>query len=109
MLLSLTERGHEVVGEIVARHVERERELLSALSQREQDQLAGLLRKLLIGLDDVPPEAASRPVRSTEFSPQGTGLTKGLVAPSQQSSQVTHWTEASPLVGGGGCGRRPPG
>lgn len=72
VLLSLTKRGHEVVGEIVARHVERERELLSALSQREQDQLAGLLRKLLIGLDDVPPVAASRPVRSTEFSPRWT-------------------------------------
>jgi DNA-binding MarR family transcriptional regulator len=67
VLISLTERGREVVDEVVARHVERE--LLSVLSQREQDQLAGLLRKLLIGIDDVPPEAASRPVRSTDFSP----------------------------------------
>ena len=67
MLISLTERSREVVDEVVARQVERE--LLWALSQREQGQLAGLLRKLLIRLDDVPPEAASRPVRSTDFSP----------------------------------------
>ena len=67
VLISLTERGREVVDEVVARQVERE--LLWALSQREQGQLAGLLRKLLIRLDDVPPEAASRPVRSTDFSP----------------------------------------
>ena len=69
VLISLTERGREVVDEVVARQVERERELLWALSQREQGQLAGLLRKLLMRLDDVPPEAASRPVRSTDFSP----------------------------------------
>jgi DNA-binding MarR family transcriptional regulator len=67
VLISLTERSREVVDEVVARQVERE--LLWALSQREQGQLAGLLRKLLIRLDDVPPEAASRPVRSTDFSP----------------------------------------
>src|SRR3954469_16686463 len=56
-LIALTERGRELVERAIPAHLENERRLLSALSPAEQEQLAGLLRKLLVAL-----EGASAPV-----------------------------------------------
>lgn len=54
VLITLTDRGRQLVDEIVVDHVGHERELLASLSEDEQAQLADLLRKLLIGLGDAP-------------------------------------------------------
>ena len=56
VLISLTDRGRELVDEVVVSHLDRGIGLLSPLTGAEQDKLAALLRKLLIGLGDVPAE-----------------------------------------------------
>ncbi|MDT7725915.1 MAG: hypothetical protein QOI21_2491 [Actinomycetota bacterium] len=52
VLVTLADRGRELIDEIIVDHVELEAKLLNVLSSSEQEQLAGLLRKLLIGLGD---------------------------------------------------------
>ena len=52
-LITLTEAGRELIDTLTAAHLANERRILAALSQDEQDRLAGLLRKLLLGL---PPD-----------------------------------------------------
>jgi DNA-binding MarR family transcriptional regulator len=47
-LVALTDRGLGLVDTSVADHLENERRLLGALDEKEQSQLAGLLRKLLL-------------------------------------------------------------
>lgn len=54
VLITLTDRGRSLVDEVVADHLDNERRLLAPLTEEEQDQLAGLLRKLLAGLGDAP-------------------------------------------------------
>jgi DNA-binding MarR family transcriptional regulator len=49
--VDLTERGRELVEEVVPAHLDNQARLLSALSAQEQDTLAGLLRKLLLSLE----------------------------------------------------------
>ena len=56
VLITLTPAGRRLVGRLLGPHVQRERELLSGLTDREVSQLAGLLRKALVGLGDVAPE-----------------------------------------------------
>lgn len=48
----LTPRGLALVDEAVVRHYANEDDLLEPLSDKERHQLAGLLRKLLIHLED---------------------------------------------------------
>lgn len=55
VLITITDRGRQLVDDVVVDHVDLEARLLTPLSAREQDQLAVLLRKLLTGLGDVPP------------------------------------------------------
>jgi DNA-binding MarR family transcriptional regulator len=50
-LIELTDRGRELVDRVVVEHWANEDRLIGALSQRERNQLVGLLRKLLISLD----------------------------------------------------------
>lgn len=57
VLITLTDRGRRLVGEALAGHVANEARLLDPLSGKEQQQLAALLRKLLLGLGDQPPAA----------------------------------------------------
>lgn len=52
--ITLTEEGLRLVDDVVAHHVELEARLLGALAPDEQDQLAGLLRRLLVSLGDAP-------------------------------------------------------
>ncbi|PSL01589.1 DNA-binding MarR family transcriptional regulator [Haloactinopolyspora alba] len=61
VLITLTEHGHQVVDDTVADHLDRERQLLAALRPEEQEQLAGLLRTLLLGLGDTAPERPAPP------------------------------------------------
>lgn len=56
VLVTLTDEARELIDDVVVGHLELETTLLGALSPDEQDQLAGLLRKLLIGLDDGSPD-----------------------------------------------------
>lgn len=55
VLITLTDCGRQLVDEVVVDHVDLETQLLTTLSPTEQEHLAGLLRKLLTGLGDVPP------------------------------------------------------
>lgn len=55
VLIALTERGRELIDRVVVHHVDLEAKLLSKLSDRDQDDLAGLLRKLLTSLGDYSP------------------------------------------------------
>jgi DNA-binding MarR family transcriptional regulator len=52
VLITLTPAGRKLVDEVVVAHTAYEAGLLSALSPRQRDQLAGLLRTLLVGLGD---------------------------------------------------------
>ncbi len=49
-LITLTEAGHELLDTAIEAHVANEHRLLAALTTAEQVELAGLLRKLLLGL-----------------------------------------------------------
>ena len=49
-LISLTEAGRARIDAVTEAHMANEARLLSALSASEQEQLAGLLRKLRLGL-----------------------------------------------------------
>jgi DNA-binding MarR family transcriptional regulator len=49
-LITLTEAGHALLDTVIDAHVANEHRLLEALSTTEQRELAGLLRKLQLGL-----------------------------------------------------------
>jgi DNA-binding MarR family transcriptional regulator len=51
LLVALTPEGRRVVDAAAPDHLDNERELLAALTPAEQEQLGGLLRKLLLGLE----------------------------------------------------------
>lgn len=53
VLISLSERGLQLVNEVVEHHLANERRLLEGLSATERDQLTALLRRLLITLGDT--------------------------------------------------------
>ncbi|MCU1373926.1 MAG: MarR family transcriptional regulator [Actinomycetia bacterium] len=53
VLVRLTEQGLATVDEVVLAHVAMERELLAALSSRQERDLAGLLRTMLLAFGDA--------------------------------------------------------
>ena len=53
MLVELTGAGEEVLDQAVTANTGREKELLANLTEREQKALAGLLKKLLAGLEST--------------------------------------------------------
>ena len=56
VIVHLTEAGRAKVDEVSETHMATERAILSALSPTQRDQLAGLLKKVLVSLgDDAPP------------------------------------------------------
>jgi DNA-binding MarR family transcriptional regulator len=63
-LISLTPAGRELIDGVTEAHLANERRLLEALSSAERHRLAGLLRKLLLGL---PPHQTS-PSRQSHAS-----------------------------------------
>jgi DNA-binding MarR family transcriptional regulator len=52
-LIALTDKGRELIDGLTPAHLANEDRLLAALSAGEREQLAGLLRKLLLGLPEV--------------------------------------------------------
>jgi DNA-binding MarR family transcriptional regulator len=52
VLIALTDDGRERIDATTADHLANERRLLAGLTAEEQDQLAGLLRRLRLGLPD---------------------------------------------------------
>lgn len=60
VIVRLTERGLALVDEVVHSHLATEREILAALSRRQQDDLARLLRAALLGLGDRPTDDHGR-------------------------------------------------
>lgn len=54
VIVALTEAGRGKVDEVSTSHMDTERGLLAALTPKQQDQLAALLRTVLLGLDDTP-------------------------------------------------------
>ncbi|GGS34896.1 MULTISPECIES: MarR family winged helix-turn-helix transcriptional regulator [Actinokineospora] len=54
VVITLTESGWTAVEDVLEHHVSHEERALSCLNADEQRELARLLRKLLIGLGDVP-------------------------------------------------------
>jgi hypothetical protein len=55
-MVRLTSAGFDLVEDIVGAHLETERQILTALSARQQHELAGLLRTSLLALGDRPAE-----------------------------------------------------
>jgi DNA-binding MarR family transcriptional regulator len=49
-LITLTAAGRKLVDKVTAAHLENERRLLESLSPSDRQRLAGLLRKLMLGL-----------------------------------------------------------
>jgi DNA-binding MarR family transcriptional regulator len=66
-LVGLTDRGLELVDAAVTDHLENEERLLGALDVGEREQLAGLLRKLLLS----PPFHELDPAASPDPEPDG--------------------------------------
>ncbi len=52
VIVRLTKQGLDIVDEVVITHMETEREILAALSPRQQHDLARLLRTTLLALGD---------------------------------------------------------
>lgn len=72
--ITLSEAGRSIIDRILALHVANEAHLLASLDAAEQNQLAMLLRTLLIGLGDSPaPPVDKRAV--------GTGGTQARTSP----------------------------
>jgi DNA-binding MarR family transcriptional regulator len=59
LAVELTADGHELVDRHVGEHVDGERQMLAALSERERAQLTRLLRKLLEHLESSRPSGRS--------------------------------------------------
>lgn len=53
-LVTLSAKGRHLIDGALDRHLANEQRLLSALTAREQQQLNGLLRKLLVAFEDYP-------------------------------------------------------
>ena len=54
VVITLTRNGWALIEDVLVDHVNHEEHLLACLSADEQQQLATLLRTLLVGLGDVP-------------------------------------------------------
>ena len=57
VLITLTDRGRDLVDKALGDHVANEARMIDSLSPTEQERLAKLLRKMLTALGDVPPGA----------------------------------------------------
>lgn len=82
MLVSLTPAGKRLIDRVLGPHFENERRLLASLTAQEQEQLVGLLRRLLIEFeDDAPPGR----VRSLAGSPATASSSRRRPASSARS------------------------
>jgi DNA-binding MarR family transcriptional regulator len=86
-LVALTGRGRELVDAAVVDHLENEQRLLGALDAGEREQLAGLLRKLLLSppFRELDPAAD---VRDTELAGEHLGRDVGNFRRKPRSSRT---------------------
>jgi DNA-binding MarR family transcriptional regulator len=72
LLVGLTRKGRALVSRVGPSHLETERRLLAALTDEEQAELARLLRKLLIGLEErfASADASPHPTAHTRRAPE---------------------------------------
>jgi DNA-binding MarR family transcriptional regulator len=92
LLVGLTRKGRALVRRVGPSHLETERRLLATLTPQEQDDLARLLRKLLIGLETQsaePGQARQRNVPNARgLRPRrGRRQRKGRVIPTTRGSE----------------------
>ena len=64
VLVALTPKGKQLIDKATAAHLENEQVLLKPLSEREREQIAVVLRKLLVSFDDH-----TEPIRSDDRRP----------------------------------------
>src|SRR5262245_26075503 len=67
VVVTLTRRGRKLVEAVAGEHLANERRLLGPLTAKEQEALAGLLRKLLLAYEakaPMPPLTSDRPLRA---------------------------------------------
>src|SRR6266536_2219396 len=62
LLVALTRKGRALITRVGPSHLETERRMLAALTKQEQAELARLLRKLLIGLEQQFPGLPPQPL-----------------------------------------------
>jgi len=62
LLVALTRKGRALIARVGPSHLETERRMLAALTKQEQAELARLLRKLLIGLEQQFPGLPPQPL-----------------------------------------------
>lgn len=89
VIVQLTARGRTLVDRAVAARIEAEAKLLSALTADEQDQLGGLLRTLLVSLEqreagprlgiEVATRRAAKAIRHAHGIADGVGLLVAVV------------------------------
>ena len=82
VLITLTPQGHSLVDAAAAHHLANEQRILSGLTAAEQDQLAGLLRKLSLTL----------PPQEKHESPAGPGEPGPAADDSRQNIPRRHTT-----------------
>jgi len=63
VLVRLTEKGEQLFDQVAPLHLANEDRLLSALNRQQRDQLAALLRILLLSFDPIAPEDPQHPSR----------------------------------------------
>jgi DNA-binding MarR family transcriptional regulator len=56
VVVTLTRAGREALDAALPDHLETERGMLAGLSEAEQEDLAELLRRLLVSLGRIPPQ-----------------------------------------------------
>ncbi len=87
LLVALTRKGRSVMRRVGPSHLDTERRMLAALSKQEQAELARLLRKLLIGLEQqfsalspLPPSGRGRGNRQ-QLPRRGRQMSQTAAAP----------------------------
>ncbi len=87
-LVALTDRGRELVDAAVVDHLANEERLLKALDDGEREQLANLLRKLLLSppFRDLDPASTERRVRPAVRRRRSRGATDDVSLPAAESS-----------------------
>jgi len=89
VLVRLTEAGERLFDQVAPLHLTNEDRLLSALSVQQREQLAALLRILLLSFDPIAPENPYHPARWIGAS----------LAPSHLAMKIRHATGLSAISG----------
>lgn len=91
MLVALTPAGKRLIDRILRLHYENEDRLLASLSAGEREQLAGLLRRLLIEHEDHAPPGVAHAIDDGP-TPRSSRRRRGGSAPSRTTRPATRGT-----------------